>query len=306
MVSRRSLVLGALLLAASQLTQPAPASAYVRTVGQSSGKLIYWNRTSITLIVHTANPPPPLTSEQVLRAARAAAAAWSRESIPCSPIELRVEESRAPTATVAADREFHVFFQRDIWCGRRASTEIKCNPMEIALTTVNNSKLDGHIVDMDVELNAAPPTNFRFADIVADPSEHGRANDLQGVLTHEFGHLMGFGHSCVAPDREIFEPPTENEQGQTPGTCGTVSLVSSVMLPSADYSNPVARTLSDDDVRGMCAVYGGLPREVEGSTSGCAVAGPPGDGHRRGPASPAVMLSVAAVAMAISRRRRRP
>jgi hypothetical protein len=75
---------------------------------------------------------------------------------------------------------------------------------------------------------------FDEADIVFSPSftysTSAEANkfDIQGVLTHEIGHLLGLDHSA---------------------------LVSSVMAPFASVSQLDQRTLTYDDIAGIAEIY---------------------------------------------------
>ncbi len=59
----------------------------------------------------------------------------------------------------------------------------------LALTTVTYSLSTGAIRDADVELNGV---NNRFTI-----SDEGADSDLESVLTHEFGHVLGLSHTDV-------------------------------------------------------------------------------------------------------------
>lgn len=59
----------------------------------------------------------------------------------------------------------------------------------LALTTVTYSLSTGAIRDADVELNGV---NNRFTI-----SDEGADSDLESVLTHEFGHVLGISHTDV-------------------------------------------------------------------------------------------------------------
>ncbi len=97
------------------------------------------------------------------------------------------------------------------------------SPTVIAVTTTTINARTGALVDADVNLNDA---HFLFADdeVGAPPD----ALDLETVLRHELGHLLGFDH------------------GADPG---------SVMFPT-EASGGERRGLSGDDVAGICEAFG--------------------------------------------------
>lgn len=96
----------------------------------------------------------------------------------------------------------------------------------IAITIVSFDRRTGEILDADVELNQrtdANPAGFVFSTGMPMPD----TADLPTILTHEFGHALGLGHSDQ--DR-------------------------AVMWPTAGMGES-RRTLSADDVEGICDVY---------------------------------------------------
>jgi hypothetical protein len=126
----------------------------------------------------------------------------------------------------------------------------------LALTTVTFDPDTGQIYDADVEINSG-----QNHITVGDESV---VFDLQSIVVHEAGHTLGLSHSSVAY-ATMFYRYDQND--------GTLLL----------------RTLSDDDVAGICAVYPpGQERGVCNYTarhgfstdchvkldSGCAVRGP--------------------------------
>lgn len=110
----------------------------------------------------------------------------------------------------------------------------------IALTTVSYSDGSGEIVDADMELNAwagsgSQPPGYYFTCVdppavaCVAPGQAGCiAMDVQNVVTHEAGHVLGLGHSLVA--------------GAT-------------MEASAPNGETSKRTLAQDDVQGVCEIY---------------------------------------------------
>jgi hypothetical protein len=99
----------------------------------------------------------------------------------------------------------------------------------VALATLTYDVDTGEIYDADVELNSA--------ENLLTVGDTGIRADLLSVVTHEAGHVLGLAH---APSTDATMYPA-----YTPGETGL-------------------RTLSPDDVAGVCAVY---PPSRTGSTS---------------------------------------
>jgi hypothetical protein len=149
----------------------------------------------------------------------------------------------------------------------------------VALTTTHFDEATGDIADSDIEIDATVPLST--TDTVPKKSY-----DLLSILTHEAGHFFGLAHS--------YQP------GAT-------------MQPSYHAGEADQRTLGDDDIAGICAIYppdrvarpcdptprGGFQSEcrpVE-ATGGCALAS---RGRSRG-----VLPSAAVVLALLSLWRRR-
>jgi len=92
----------------------------------------------------------------------------------------------------------------------------------IAQPTLTFSADTGAIFGADVEINGT--VKWFFTD--GTPAED--VSDLQAVLTHEVGHLLGFAHS---------DDP------------------SSVMYPHYAPGDVRHRTLSNDEIEAVCTVY---------------------------------------------------
>jgi len=104
----------------------------------------------------------------------------------------------------------------------------------IGLTTTRFDTKTGDLWDADIELNA-------YSARLRIGTPNGSDDDLQSVLTHEAGHFLGLSHSsdANATMRAIYDPRTD-------GTS--------------------FRTLEEDDVAGICAVY---PPDRQPATTSC-------------------------------------
>ncbi len=124
----------------------------------------------------------------------------------------------------------------------------------VALTSTW-ARADGHIVDADVRINAVD--NF-FANI--DPgfiATNGQFPfDLQNAVTHEFGHLIGLGHSCWNLFSDTEQPI--DDMGVPVPTCDTApdDVVQTVMFATIQANLETSkRVLSPDDIRAACSIY---------------------------------------------------
>src|SRR5581483_5167563 len=96
----------------------------------------------------------------------------------------------------------------------------------IALTTLTFNSDTGQILDADIELNTS-------SGMITTGTPTASTFDLQSVLTHESGHFFGLAHS-----------------GHTEATMYSMYKPASISM----------RTLSADDIAGICDVYGSTAR----------------------------------------------
>jgi hypothetical protein len=246
------------------------ANAYVRTL-TSIGAPMFWNRTVLTIHAYLVDPPDPLTSQDVLFAAQAAAAAWSRDQVDCTSIDLHVAATQERSAPVLLDGVSRMTFRRETWCkDPPVATEPCYDPLALAVTSVFARKSDGEILDADVELNAV---TFKWSDLVRYPSDAGNVQDLQNTLTHEFGHLIGLDHTCFI---EGTRPGAVDDRGQPVPSCGHASdaIKATTMFAAVIPGDLERRTLSPDDRRAVCAIYPPIDLTLE-SGSACSLARAP-------------------------------
>jgi len=120
----------------------------------------------------------------------------------------------------------------------------------------------GVMTEADIVLNGE---HFVF-----DPEVMGHV-DLESTVLHEAGHVLGLDHTCGEPDRT--HPSCFAVDDDPPGTRRRV--LEAVMAPTLAPSVQ-RRSLSDDDVAGVAALYGGrappAPFAILGATRPC-----PGD-----------------------------
>ena len=154
------------------------------------------------------------------------------------------------------------------------------DPALAAITFRYFSTGDGHILDADIIFDGE---NY-------DWSVGGSNYDIQNSATHEVGHFEGFGHSTDS-DATMFASTTARETSK--------------------------RSLGNDDIAGLDALYGGVilssstNQQVVGSSAsgtgagagGCSLAG--ADGTPAGPADLACVVLVLAFVLLAQRSAKR-
>jgi hypothetical protein len=239
------------------------AEAYVR-YQTSTGIGYAWRQTCVPVTVYPADQTD-LTPEQTLHAVSAAAAAWSADQNACTFMRINVDSSTAPTPTATLDYRSSVIFRQTSWCAPSDSPgTCSYDPSALAITSVFVTKSDGKILDADVEVNAK---NFLWGDLVLTPS--GIKQDLQNVLTHEMGHLLGLAGTCVRSGSPV---PLDNA-GQPVPQCDSASpaVEATTMFESTVPGETSKRTLAPDDILGVCDIY---PKAMDPRT--CPAAGADG------------------------------
>jgi len=238
----------ALGAAAVAVASAVPAWSYVRTTS-NDGHPLHWGRRDPQATLYVASAPANLPPATLVHAVHAAAAAWSSGSVPCTDMQIQIDESNDGTAEVAAEGVSRIVFRQQDWA---YGSDV------LALTSVYSR--GAVIFDADMELNGVTKT---WADVVADGvRDH---YDVQNAVTHELGHFLGFDHTCWEGDPS--GPRPSDNHGQPIPLCKDASpeIQATTMFPSADVGDTSKRDLSMDDVQAVCDVY---PKD-----SGCSFGG---------------------------------
>ncbi len=157
--------------------------------------------------------------------------------VALGPVRCGEAEFNFPKDGTAGAPNANILIFRDESWGEDTSTEE--DTIEIARTVLTFDMNTGALHDADIEINT-------FANSFSLPGEPV-TQDLLSVLTHEAGHFLGLAHTQA-------RNATMNAQ---------------YALDDLAY-----RTLAEDDIAGICAVY--PPDEVEFDTC------PPTTGPRHG------------------------
>jgi len=169
-----------------------------------------------------------------------------------------------------------IIFQDDNWKFKEENN--------VAKTSAHFDPKTGEILDADLEINTAVNL-FTTDDNLAVTST--KYLDLQTVVTHEVGHMLGIAHS----DR-----------------------VDSIMFPLYMQGTLSGRKLTEDDVAAVCAVYPPTRKAVcdptpRGGLDICRSNAAPSDGCSAAAAAPSTawpwLAAALAGAGAVAARRRR-
>jgi hypothetical protein len=216
-------VRAAIVLAAIAAAAP-PLSAYLPIGTNVNGANVFtrWSSMPIRYFV-TNRAANGASAAQLQGAAAASFASWSQ--VPTASLSASfagftsAEPVRDDGATVIG------FQQHD---------ELE---RTLGVTTFTLDRTTGALVEADIFLNSA------FAWSVAPGGESNKF-DVQSILTHEIGHLLGLGHSLMG------ETALRAEGGRR------VIAKRAVMFPIAYVvGTTLDRTLQDDDIAGVSATY---------------------------------------------------
>jgi hypothetical protein len=330
---------GAALAACLGLLAPLRAHAFVQSK-TDMGKGFFWKESCVPVTIYLNRFPAVsgMTADQVVKSVAAAAHAWSSDAVTCvgddgsvaSPYLEIVPSLADPAAQPPAvtnpnvagswDARNSIIFRTESWS--RSGKPGQDYAFEALAVTTVTARSDGHIVDVDMEVNGVSKSWMNLDPGVSVPFDHGDTQqiyDLQNALTHEFGHLIGLDHTCFTPSLDNPSVGTDgrlrpqDDQGKPIPDCdASSSLVAATVMFNVTMPGEVSkRVLAPDDLRAVCTIYAeSQPHEVcamDSASPGCAVgpARPPRRGSRAWAlAVPAGALG-AALALAARRARRR-
>jgi hypothetical protein len=300
------------------------ANAYVREVSNEQNQL-FWSSSCETATIYL-NGFTGMTADEVAKSIGAAAAAWGPGQVTCPTsvtgdagkghpsFEILTQLSTSGTAPVLqdaagkpiSDGQNEIVFETGYGV---------FPPGALAYTTIFTEG-NGHIVEVDIGINAGDPYTV-WGNL--DPGVPTTANgivrmDLQSVITHEFGHFLGLGHTCGGSasgqgsdngNQPMGVYALDDQNNPIPDcttmpTSSEAKQAAAVMWYTIDQGTTAKRVLTSDDERGVCGIYpsGGAnmctantPDDGCGCTAG---------GHGGGTATG---LAFAFLALTVARRR---
>jgi hypothetical protein len=146
------------------------ASAKTDVLRTLAGRTIRWVYRDITVGVDTGAPSRTVSAEGVREAMRAAVEVWNE--VPELPVHFVLTNTSAPAVRVR--------FCHTTWRGEQD---------DLGKATFTADVETGEVSSAVVELNECG-----YAFLPPEQAQDGRF-DLQAVLTHELGHVLGLGHS---------------------------------------------------------------------------------------------------------------
>jgi MYXO-CTERM domain-containing protein len=320
--ARRLVIIAGVLIVASLSTRP--AQAYVRSLTQPISTQpalpLYWSSSCEALTIYL-NGFSAMTADEVAKSIGAAAAAWGPDNVTCpadvgdggnghpsfeillqlstgGPVPRLVDDS----GNAIRDGQNSIVFETANYDGPYGS---------LAYAQVSREPA-GRIVEVDIAINALPSAGFEWVNLDpgASPGGHLTPYDLQTVMTHEFGHLLGLAHTCLSnpysggsDDGNDVPAGTKDDKGQTIPSCDDpgVPQYAAVMWAKIEDSSSAKRILSTDDARGVCTIYPpernapACTQNLPDDGCGCASAGAPARS----------LATFVLVAMVLATRRRR-
>lgn len=215
------------MIAVSPLALSRDASAFCRTRTDpvsaddcaAQGPSLFWKNQCVGYAVNQA-ASKKATLAKARTIVNTAFTAWTAKNTVCTPGVRGIELKPTATSTVGFDpklgtNENVIVFRDQAWPYNDAG-----NPL--ALTTVTFNADTGEILDADIEVNSADQA------VTGGEPLPATGYDLQSIITHEVGHLLGLAHSRV--DGATME--ARYDRGQTG-----------------------LRSLEVDDQKGICDIY---------------------------------------------------
>jgi hypothetical protein len=279
--------------------------AVVNAGGCGGPEPLWWGSRDVTLQINpegASSTACPLAVD-VEAAVSTAVAQWGDANYlgsieTCTDFHFTVGAATSNRA-IGYDGMNLVVIRKGLCQGTQTPTHDNCwnhdNTGTIALTTTTSDHDSGQILDADVELFAWDGSNGKYlscADPATAPSCTGNSGtgcwavDIVSVMTHESGHVLGLDHVCTP------------EFGTAFTQCNKDGTIKPIMSPQV--GNVAQRTLTPDDVNGVCGIY---PKAA--ATAHCPAVEQPGSSH--GGCSSAGGVGVAGLlALLAAARRRRP
>jgi hypothetical protein len=236
------------LAAVALLAAALPAAAFLRETSEpgnpGAGTCLWWGGRNVPVLVNASGVDQTSCASPVdaENAVTTAVASWGNatrtgETSPCTDFTF-VPGGATSKIAVGNDGVNLIVFRKGLCAAGQNPNVANCWPhgdgTTIALTTTSFDPVTGRIFDADVEVYATDGVhgkNLSCTDALTGV-------DIQSVVTHEAGHMLGLDHVCTL------------EFGPAYNVCPPGSPIMEPQVGSA--SN---RALAQDDVNGVCTIY---------------------------------------------------
>lgn len=223
------------LVALTLLAAASPSLAFVRettTGSPNSGLCTWWGARRVNFEVNASGVTETGcgTAAAAEAATAAAMATWGAAGT-CADFAFEPAAPATTSAlTIGNDGVNRIIFRKGLCATGESPSTHNCwsygDTATIALTTTTKDARTGQIYDSDMELYAWDGTHGK--NLTCGTTAEGL--DIQAVVTHEAGHMLGLGHPCDQFD------------------CATPRPVMAATIGAQ-------RLLAPDDVAGICAIY---------------------------------------------------
>jgi len=259
-----------------------PSLYYVPTYSTADPpRPLRWMRSNCVIMRANSAGSADVADDSELEALNRAVANWTAATQACSFLRLKVLEPSAdakPGFDRQGPNENVVSWIEDDWQSLKAGDgPAATGASAITIVFFNDQPTSadyGRIYDADIYLNGQ---HFTFST----GGERG-LTDVENVLTHELGHVMGLDHTC--DDGQRRPVPLDNSGHPIP-SCSSRGLSEAVteatMYPNASTGETKKRSPEVGDVHGICQTYPLAkdpkrcePVDVSPRGGGCALGSP--------------------------------
>lgn len=258
-------------------TGPPGSLHYVRTT-TSVGTPVAWRDVCARMVLD-GRENPDVPHARLLPLLQRALSRWTGPLHDCTSFFQPTLEIAGDHGETGYDGVSRILWRLPGFCDdpAHAASAVCLSPEAAAITTIfyvdkPGDARDGELLEADIVINADA---HRFSD-TGSPTEL----DLESVMTHELGHLLGLNHTCYTGSGSA--PPVDHTGTPIP-PCFPVSqlpdeLVAATMFNFIEAGDTSKRDPLDGELSALCAIYADHPSACAPLDPGCSCRGTPSTG----------------------------